>query len=395
MSFTVLALLVAVGLSGPLLSTIPKLGPPIVVGEIALGLLIGKSGFNLIPVDDQSLTLLSNIGFALLMLIVATHLPLREPALKGAALKAIFMTIVVAGLATGLALTCSNLVGITDPGIIVLLITASSAAVALPILQHIKGSSDKKFQHNIVVLTAWIAVADVATVLAIPLVIREGSVFNVLLGIAIITALALTLYFLVRSLGKLNIVKSLRAKSKANHWALDLRLSLLVLFILAAIANYFTTSILIAGFAAGTVLAMLGQPRRLAQQLIGLGEGFLIPLFFVTLGAKLDISALIHSPANLNLTLLLVAGSVLIHLITTLVFKLPLGSGLVATASLGVPAAVANLGLESNVLTSGQAAAILAAVLVGLIISSIGASILGSEAPVPDHSPEDKEPHDK
>ncbi|MFN8081739.1 MAG: cation:proton antiporter [Kineosporiaceae bacterium] len=77
MSFATLALLVAIGLVGPILAGLPRFGPPLVVGEILAGVLVGRSGLDVVPVDDPSLNLLAEIGFALLMLIVGTHLPIR------------------------------------------------------------------------------------------------------------------------------------------------------------------------------------------------------------------------------------------------------------------------------------------------------------------------------
>jgi Kef-type K+ transport system membrane component KefB len=152
-----------------------------------------------------------------------------------------------------------------------------------------------------------------------------------------------------------------------------------VLFALAAIAVQQHTSVLIAGFAAGAVLALLGEPRRLSWQLIGLGEGFLIPLFFVTLGAKLDLHALVTTPADLLLAAALSVGAVAVHVLAARLLRLPVGTGLLATAQLGVPSAVATLGLATGLLQPGQAAAVLAAVLASLAACAAGASILGHQ----------------
>src|SRR5205085_11757232 len=62
-------------------------------------------------------------------------------------------------------------------------------------------------------------------------------------------------------------------RSKQRRWALDLRLSLLVLFTLAWIAQRSGTSILIAGFGAGVAVAVLGGPKRLSTQVRGVAEG--------------------------------------------------------------------------------------------------------------------------
>ncbi|HEX2809502.1 MAG TPA: cation:proton antiporter, partial [Kineosporiaceae bacterium] len=135
MSFATLALLVAVGLTGPLLAAIPRFGPPLVVGEILAGIMIGRSGFSLVDVDDPSLTLLSDIGFALLMLIVGTHLPIRQPALRPALRKASLLSLAVAALALVAGYGLAPVTGLHRPLVLAVLLATSSGAVALPVLQ--------------------------------------------------------------------------------------------------------------------------------------------------------------------------------------------------------------------------------------------------------------------
>jgi Kef-type K+ transport system membrane component KefB len=381
MSFATLALLVGVGLAGPLLAAIPRVGPPLVVGEILAGIVIGRSGFDLVKVDDPSLTLLSDIGFALLMLIVGTHLPIRQRALRPALRKAVLVSLTAAALALATGFALDGVTGLHRPLVLAVLLATSSGAVALPVLQALPQDDDA-----LLVTTVWIAIADVATVLAIPLVIRQGSLTGVLLGIAAVVVVAVLAYLLGRRTRRVSPAKLIRHRSKRGHWALDLRVSLLILFVLAAIAVRQHTSVLIAGFAAGTVLALLGEPRRLAQQLIGLGEGFLVPLFFVTLGAKLELGAMFTQPRNLVLFAVIAAGATAVHIAAALAFRLPVGAGLLATAQLGVPSAIASIGLATGILTPGQGAAVLAAVLASLIACAVGATLLGHLAPIGDHA---------
>ena len=67
MSFGPLAIVLAAGLLGPLLASMHRLGPPMIVGEIAAGVVIGDSGLRWIDPSDRLLTGLAAIGFALLM----------------------------------------------------------------------------------------------------------------------------------------------------------------------------------------------------------------------------------------------------------------------------------------------------------------------------------------
>ena len=101
----------------------------------------------------------------------------------------------------------------------------------------------------------------------------------------------------------------------------------------------FGTSILIAGFAVGAVVALLGEPRRVAQQLVGSGEGFAIPLFFVHLGAQIDLGALFRSPRALALAgVARRRSAIAIHVAAAVVWRLPVSTrtgGLGTTRSAG------------------------------------------------------------
>ena len=173
--------------------------------------------------------------------------------------------------------------------------------------------------------------------------------------------------------------------SRERGWGLDLRVSLLALFTCAWMATRFGTSILIAGFAVGPVVALLGEPRRVAEQLVGIGEGFAIPLFFVHLGAQIDLGALLNSPRALAFGGALAVVSIVIHVGAALAWRLPVTMGLVASAQLGVPAAVVSIGLATNQLTAAQGAAVMAALLVTLGACAVGGacSVVGRGADDP------------
>ena len=90
--------------------------------------------------------------------------------------------------------------------------------------------------------------------------------------------------------------KRLHKYSERQKFALELRHQPGLLFGLAALAISTHVSIMLAGFALGLVIASIGEPRRLARQLFGITEGFFGPLFFVWLGASLQVRDLGDHP---------------------------------------------------------------------------------------------------
>ena len=56
-----------------------------------------------------------------------------------------------------------------------------------------------------------------------------------------------------------------------------------------------------------------------------------------------------------------------------------MAAGLIASAQLGVPAAVVTVGLQDEVLTAAQGAAIITAALASLIVAALGTTLLARE----------------
>ena len=218
--------------------------------------------------------------------------------------------------------------------------------------------------------------ADVAAILAVPLVLQPSRAANALLGGLLIAACALIVFFVARSLRPRPWVHRLRKRSKRRGWALDLRLALAVLFGLAWIAQQSGTSVLLGGFSMGLVVAAIGGPKRLSTQVRGVAEGFFIPLFFVVLGARLDVSALFDQPDLLLVTAALIVLNLVVHALAALATRQPPAAGLIATAQLGVPAAVVQIGLQEDVITPGLGAAVTLAALATLALCALGTNLL-------------------
>ena len=383
-TFELLALITAAGLAGPLLAGLPRLGLPLVVGEIAAGVLLGRTGLGWIDPDEPTTAFLGEVGFAMLMFVVGTRLPLRDPSLRRSVRPAALAALLTAALAVpaGFALA---VLGPDRPLVLGVIVATSSAAIALPILQG--GTDGPRRTANAdgtaavggsaaAFVVGWITLTDIGTMLAVPLVLATGGLGRVLAGAGLVLLAGGVALLLLRWLRRTDRVHALRLQSKHRGWALDLRVGLAGLFGLAALATAFGTSILIAGFTAGAVLAATGEPHRLAQQLVGVAEGFLVPLFFVTLGAGLDFRALLGSGKALLLLAGLVVAATAVHVLVAVVLRRPVAVGLLATAALGVPSAVVSIGLGHGLLNPGQAAAIVSAVLATIAVSAAGGALL-------------------
>jgi Kef-type K+ transport system membrane component KefB len=366
-SFETLLVIVLAGLGGPLLGVSGRWFVPVVIGEILAGVLVGHDVLDAVNPDNGTISFFGEIGFAMLMLTVGMHLPLREPRIAASLRSGGLLAGIVCVLAVPAGLLAASVAGTGHASIYIVLLASGSAAVLLPALQETGIAGPE-----VMTLMAQVTIADLITILSVPIVLQPGRLAHAALGGALVAIAVLALLGLARGLAPRGWVRHLRHLSKQRHWALDLRLSLLVLFLLAWIAQKGGTSILVAGFGAGVMVALIGGPKRLSTQMRGVAEGFFIPLYFVVLGAQLDLGGLIAHPWLLALAVALVGLNVVIHLVAVLLLRKPFATGLVATAQLGVPAAIASLGLSEHVLSASVATAIVVAALVSLGVCTVG-----------------------
>ncbi len=368
MSFGTLALIGLCGLAGPLLAAAGKGAVPVVVGELLAGILLGQSGLKAIDTGNATLSFMAEIGFAMLMFAVGMSVPLRQQGLRESLGKGATTAALVALLAIGGGLLASKIGGAGHPAVYAVLLASGSAAVVLPILQE-RGLHGP----DTLAVMAQVTVADVGAMIAVPLVLAPGRTGRIVAGSAIVAVSVLAMSAAARRVRTRTEVHELRRLGKKRGWAVDLRLALIVLFGLAWLTERSGASLLIAGFGAGLMVATIGGPKRLSDEVLGIAGGFFIPLFFVVLGARLDLGGLFSDPALIGLAGALVGINVFVHLIAARIVRQPQAGGLVASAQLGVPSALVALGLPAHVLTATQAAAIIVAALASIGVCSVGA----------------------
>ena len=360
-------MIVLAGLGGPLLALGGRLFVPVIIGELAAGVLVGRSGLGAVHPANATVAFLGSVGFAMLMLTAGMHLPLRDRRVAASLRSGALLAAIVGVLAVPAGLAAAALAGTSHAAIYAVVLASGSAAVLLPAFAETRADG-----RDVLVVMAQITIADVVTIVSVPIVLQPSRVTHALLGGALVAIAVVLLLGCARLLSGRGWVERIRDRSKQRHWALDLRLALVVLFALAWLAQKSGTSVLIAGFGAGVTVALVGGPKRLSTQIRGVADGFFVPLYFVVLGAQLDIGGLFKHPSMLALVGTLAVMNVVIHLAAATLGRISAGAGLAASAQLGVPAAVASLGLAEGVLSSEVATAIVAAALVSLCICTLG-----------------------
>ncbi|SPM32216.1 Kef-type K+ transport system, membrane component KefB, partial [Mycobacterium rhizamassiliense] len=368
--FDTLALLTAVGFAGPLLASLPRSRIPVIIGELIAGLVVGKTGFGVIDVANPTFQLLANIGFALVMFVVGTHVPVRCHEMRSAVPLALARVVLGGAVAVALGVGLAAEFGTGHAALYAVLMASSSAALALPVIDSLRLQGPRMLS-----VTAQIAIADAACIVLLPLVIDVRRTPTAALGALAVTGCAVVLFVLLRAVDRRGWLQRVHVYSEKHRVALELRTNLFVLFALAALAVSTHVSIMLAGFALGLVIAAVGEPRRLARQLFGITEGFFSPLFFVWLGASLQVRELGSHPKFILLGVSLGLGAVLAHCAGKLLGQ-PLTLAVLSAAQLGVPVAAATIGTEEHLLVTGEASALMFGALLTIACTSIAGALV-------------------
>jgi Kef-type K+ transport system membrane component KefB len=382
-SFNTLALLTAVGFAGPLLAAVPRLRIPVIVGELTAGIIIGRTGFGLIDDTNPTFQLFANIGFALVMFVAGSHVPVRDPAMRAAVPMALARAVLAGAVAAALGYGLAAAFGTGHAALYGVVMASSSAAMALPMIDSLRLRGPQ-----VLSVTAQIAIANAACIVLLPLVIDFRHAATAALGGVAITGCAVVLFVLLRAVDRRGWRERMHHYSHANELALELRTNLLLLFGLATLAVATDVSIMLAGFALGLVIAMVGEPRRLARQLFGITEGFFSPLFFVWLGASLQVRELGSQPKFILLGVGLGLGGVLAHCVGRLLGQ-PFTFGVMSSTQLGVAVAAATIGTQQHLLAAGEASALMFGSLLTIAATSVaGVMAAGHQAVAPTDKPD-------
>ena len=370
MTFAQLALVCAVAVVGPVLSLPSWAHVPVVVGELAVGLALGNTGLRVFTATDPTFAFLGEIGFALVMFVVGTHVPVRSEGLRAGLRAGLLRAALVGAVSVPVGSGIAALFH-TDHGLLyAVLLASSSASLVMPSLEGVPTTAPP-----IVAMLAQIAVADAMCIVLLPLAVAPALAPSRALGAALVLLAAGALVLFLRWAERTGRRRAVHEVSEEHGLALELRTALAILFGMAALAQLVQVSVMLAGFGVGLAVAAMGEPRRLAKQLFALTEGFFGPIFFVWLGSSLDLREVFARPSLLALGGCLGVAAALVHGAMVWTGQ-PLPVALATCAQLGVPVAAATLGRAQGVLAPGEDAALLVGALVTIgVVATVSAGV--------------------
>lgn len=365
MSFGLLALLCAVAMLGPILSLNHTMHIPVVIGELLVGMILGQSGLRIVDSNNEVLAFLAQIGFALVMFVAGTHVPLRQPAMLKGLTKGMLRALCVCVLAVPLGLLLSQVFGTGHGAVYAVVIASSSASIVMPALAGAPVTSRAGLE-----MLVQLAVADASSIIVLPLVLepqRAGMAALGALAVMLVAAIFGLILEWARRTGYWHRVHHL---SEERGLAIELRMTLTMLFVLAAIAVSMGVSVMLAGFAMGLAMAAVHEPHRVANQTFALTQGFFEPIFFVWVGSSLDLRSLISDPQSILLGVSLALAAIVAHGALT-VTRQPWPIALSTSAQLGVPVGAVAMGKTTGMFGGGEATALLLSALITILVVTV------------------------
>jgi Kef-type K+ transport system membrane component KefB len=337
-----------------------------VVILIVGGILIGPEVFGW--TEPGGIELISNVGLGFLFLLAGYELELglfRERAGR-LALTSWLVTAVIAIAVTG-ALAAVDFVRAFVP--IAIGLTTTALGTLLPILRD-NQMLEGRFGSFIMAAGA---VGEFLPIVAIAIFLSAQGAFLGLVSLVVIGGVALLFTFVPR-LVRNKKIRGIVSEGEHATSQTTLRWTMVLLFALLVIASNFGLDVVLGAFLAGVVLRRWapGDVHSLEAKLDAVGYGFFIPVFFVTSGMSLDLQSIIKSPGRLVVFFILFLA---VRGLPALLFyrrELPMRGRvqlmLLTATALPLLVALAHIGLESGTMLPENAAALVGAGVLSVMV---------------------------
>ncbi|GLI85028.1 monovalent cation:proton antiporter family protein [Rossellomorea marisflavi] len=383
-SVTSLVIVILVAFLTPILLHKFKLNfIPVVIAEIIVGLIIGKSGFDIVH-QDMWLETLSTLGFIFLMFL--SGLEIDFTAFSGGKKKKallpngkeepnrlrvamiIFLGIFVVSLGLSYLFVWFGL--INNAFLMTLIISTISLGVVVPTLKeaHIM----KTAIGQIILLVA--VIADLATMILLAVFVSlygdgQGSMWLLL----ILFGVGILLYFLARRLKNNPFIRSL----STGTVQIGTRAVFTLIIVLVAISETVGAENILGAFLAGVLVSLLAPNQEMVHKLDSFGYGFLIPIFFVMIGVELDLWTLLSDKKMLLLIPLLLLAFFISKVVPVYFLKYwydtktTLASAFLLTSTLSLVIAAAKIAERIEIITPQMSGTLILVAVIACIITPI------------------------
>ena len=266
---------------------------PVVVVELALGVVIGPQALDLAQVNSFT-DFFADLGLGMLFFFAGYEIDIAR--IRGEPLR-----LALLGWALSLAIAYSLGGLLAAAGVVVSLVYVGSALATTAIgtlIPVLSDTGELRTRFGTYLLAAG-AVGEFGPILLLTLVLStQSALHNALILIAFV-ALAVTVAVLAVRSAELTLPLFERTIETSSQLAV--RWIVVLVFALALVASHLGLDLLLGGFAAGLITRQVLATREIPafdSKLTAVAFGVFIPFFFVVSGMRLDVDALFASPSG-------------------------------------------------------------------------------------------------
>ncbi len=398
-SFTFIPLLIVIFLAllVPLvLSRFKRIRLPIVVGEIIAGIIIGRSGFQLVHEGDLVLDLLAEFGFAFLFFLGGLEIDFSNlefgrdgqnslaSRLKSPLPIGIIIFICTLILSFLVALGLVPVTNVENVWILTLILAPSSLGIIFAVLKE-RGYNTGRYGQTLLVSAI---IADFGTVFLLTVLVAAlstGLTLEILL-IGLIFIAFLLLYRFSSLLQRIWPVRRTLEELSSATSQIKIRVAFAILLAFVVLAEVVGAELVLGAFLAGAMLSLLSGPEdtEALHQLEAIGFGFFIPVFFIMVGVNFNGRVLLESPDVLIVVPILLIAAFAVKILPAFSFRLLFGwpetlaAGFLLSTRLSLIIAEAAIALDLGLIDEILNAEI---ILVAMILATIAPLIFLRLAP--------------
>src|SRR5580700_4219088 len=346
------------------LGLLPRLPVPGAVLMVIGGIVVGPSVLNWARIDAP-VQVLSELGLGMLLFLAGLEIDvdrLRGPLsrLAGEAF------VVSAALGVLCAVFFWLAVPSDQPLLLAIILMSTSAGLLLPIL---KDAGEATTEFGQLVMTA-AALAEVVPILLLSLFFSAAAktTADQLVSLAIFLALLVLIGLALTRVRRLRALDRLLDRLEERSGQLRVRAALALALGCGVLAYQFGFASILGAFAAGLLVRLVEVSGREPNELFltkleGIGFGFLIPIFFISVGVGFNLKDLLNHPSALV--------EVPLFLVALLVVR-AVPAGLLQATTLTFVIVAAAIGRETGKLSPSVGAALVTAGLLSAALFPAG-----------------------
>ncbi len=354
---------------------------PVVVAEIIVGIAIGRSGLNWVA-EDPYLDMLSALGLIYLMFLSGLELDFTLLTSKtggnnrgksgGPDVMKVGLAVSAGALllAAGSAFALRGAGLIEEPFFFAIVISAISLGVVVPVLKE-KRLTETAIGQIILFITVVLDLTAMV-LLAFYISLRSQDLY-VMLQLALFFAAVYLAYLVIRRFLNRKVSDAI----KAGTVQIGTRAVFALILGFVVLSETLGVEVILGAFLAGAIVSLMLPKKDFVHKLETFGYGFLIPIFFVMVGADLELGSLLRDPSVLALIPALLLCFYISKMLPSLLLRRwyswreTIGAGVLLSANLSLVVAAVEVAVKFGVIDERLRGALILVAILSCFVSPI------------------------